>query len=220
MRNDSSDSARKLKVPEATKQRQEFILNSPPRILPIYSEEVIKAAQEHTAKLRGASSQNAAPVAVADIPEMVVTLIGCDADLYERMAAVSVQLLAKSTLPRRDFELVVLRTDWLCQSPYNWGEHVKIAKKFGITSDEIERVTQGSSAFNWSEHERALLKAAEELHENAILSDEAWTILTKSFNEKQLFELIVLVGQFTLVTYVQNSLRLRLSPGNEGLSAR
>lgn len=220
MHDNSNDSDKKLKTAEATKRREEIILNKPPRILPIYSEEVINAAQEHTAKLRGTSSQNAAPVAVADIPEMVVTLIGCDPDLYERMAAVSVQLLGKSTLPRRDFELVVLRIDWLCQSPYNWGEHAKIAKRFGITSDEIEQITHGSTASNWSEHERALLQAAEELHENAMIFDETWAVLAKSFNEKQLFELIVLVGQFTLVTYVQNSLRLRLSPGNEGLCAR
>jgi alkylhydroperoxidase family enzyme len=220
MRENSKDSDQKLNIVEATKLREELILNKPPRILPIHSEEIIKAAQEHTGKLRGTSTQNAAPVAVADIPEMVVTLIGCDADLYERMAAVSVQLLGKSTLPRRDFELVVLRTDWLCQSPYNWGEHVQIAKRFGITSDEIEQITQGSTASNWSEHERALLQAAEELHENAMLSDETWAILAKCFNEKQLFELIVLIGQFTLVTYVQNSLRLRLSSGNKGLHAR
>lgn len=220
MRDNSNDSDQKLKIAEASKRREELILNKPPRILPRHSEEVIKAAQEHTGKLRGTSSQSAAPVAVADIPEMVVTLIGCDPDLYERMAAVSVQLLGKSTLPRRDFELVVLRTDWLCQSPYNWGEHVKIAKRFGITSDEIEQVTQGSTASSWSDHERALLRAAEELHENAMLSDETWAILAKRFNEQQLFELIVLVGQFTLVTYVQNSLRLRLSSGNEGLHAR
>lgn len=195
------------------------MLGKPPRILPIHSETVIKAAQEHTAKLRGTSS-NASPVAIADIPEMIVTLIGCHPELYERMADVSVQLLGKTTLPRRDFELLVLRTDWLCQSPYNWGEHVRIAKKFGITSEEIERVTQGSTASGWNPHESALIKAAEELHENAMLSDETWAVLAKNFSEQQLFELIVLVGQFTLVTYVQNSLRLRLSAGNEGLSAR
>lgn len=33
MRNDSNDSDRKLKIAEAIKQRQEFILNSPARIL-------------------------------------------------------------------------------------------------------------------------------------------------------------------------------------------
>lgn len=220
MHDSSSDRNKNSTIAELTQKREKIVLGKPPRILPVHSEEVIKVAQEHTAKLRGTSSTTSAPVAIADIPEMVITLLGCHPDLYERVAGVSVQLMGKTTLPRRDLELVVLRTDWLCQSPYNWGEHVKIAKRFEITSDEIEKITQGSTASCWSDHDRALLKAAEELHESSMVSDETWEVLAKRFSEKQLFELIVLVGQFTLVTYFQNSLRLRLSPGNEGLRAR
>ena len=207
-------------VSDCSRKREDLVLGRPPRILPTYSETIIRAAQEHTAKLRGTTSTAATNVAIADIPEMVVTLLGCHADLYEKVAAVSVHLLRETTLPRRDLELVVLRVDWLCQSPYNWGEHVRIAKRFGIRSDEIEQITLGSTAPSWSEHDRALLQAAEELHNDAMISDETWKILEISFNEKQLFELVVLVGQFTLVTYFQNSLRLRLSPGNEGLQGR
>ena len=205
---------------EAIKSREALILGKPPRISANYTEDMVKAAQAHVAKLRGASPESAAAIAVADIPEMVVALLGCHPELYEKVADVSVQLMARTSLPRRDLELVVLRTDWLCQSPYNWGEHVRIAKRFGVTTEEIERVIQGSSATGWSKHDRALVKAAEELHENAVISDATWNTLTAAFDEKQMFELIVLVGQFSLVTYFQNTLRLRLSPGSEGLCAR
>lgn len=204
--------------------RQSLIVDHPPRIAANYSEEVVKAARQHTAHLRTTASGGAAPdpssIAISDIPEMIVTLMGCHPELYEKVADVSVMLMAKSNLPRRDLELVVLRTDWLCQSPYNWGEHASIAKRYGVTSEEIQRITSGSAADGWSEHDRTLVRAAEELHENAMLSDETWTLLRKTFSEKQVFELIVLVGQFTLVTYFQNSLRIPLTPGNEGLAAR
>ncbi len=205
---------------EAITNREALILGKPPRISANYSETVVKAAQAHVAKLRGTSPESADAVAVAEIPEMVVALLGCHPELYEKVADVSVQLMARTSLPRRDLELVVLRTDWLCQSPYNWGEHVRIAKRFGVTTQEIERITLGSIATGWSEHDRALVRAAEELHENAAISDATWNTLSAVFDEKQMFELIVLVGQFSLVTYFQNTLRLRLSPGNEGLKAR
>ena len=209
----------------SVKYRQSLIVDHPPRIAADYSDDVVKAAQQHTANLRTtASSGSVAPdpstIAISDIPEMIVTLMGCHPELYEKVADVSVMLMAKSNLPRRDLELVVLRTDWLCQSPYNWGEHVSIAKRFGVTSEEIERITQGSAAEGWSDHDRTLVRAAEELHEDAMLSDETWDLLGKSFTEKQLFELIVLVGQFTLVTYFQNSLRFRLGEDNLGLQSR
>lgn len=209
----------------SVEQRQSLIVDQPPRIKADYTDEVVQAAQQHTANLRttasgGAAAPDPSTIDVSDIPEMIVTLMGCHPGLYERVADVSVMLMAQSNLPRRDLELVVLRTDWLCQSPYNWGEHVPIAKRFGVTSEEIERITQGSAAEGWSDHDRALVRAAEELHEEAMLSDETWDLLRRGFSEKQVFELIVLVGQFTLVTYFQNSLRFRLGEGNLGLHSR
>lgn len=209
----------------AAHRRHADIIDKPPRITPSSDTDVICAAQRHVAKLRTTSGGQAAAVDPADIdaatiPEMILSLMGCHPDLYEKVAEVSVALMAHSRLARRDLELVVLRTDWLCQSPYNWSEHVSIAKRFGITSEEIERVTQGSNASGWNKHERALLKAAEELHGNAMLSDDTWNTLSAVFSDDQLFELIVLVGQFTLVTYFQNSLRFRLSSGSGGLMVR
>ncbi len=123
-------------------------------------------------------------------------------------------------LTPRDRQLAILRTTWLCQAPYAWGEHVKHSTRIGFRSEVIERVTQGSAAPGWNEHERAILRAVEELYEDAMISDATWEILSKCLNEKQLFELPVLVGQFTTVAYFQNALRLRLSEGNSGLRAR
>jgi alkylhydroperoxidase family enzyme len=203
-----------------TRAREALITGMPPRVAPKQSEEIVRIAREHTARLRGAASDDKAPVAIADIPEMVVTLLGCHPDLYERIAEVAIQLLGRGALSHRDRELVVLRVGWLCQAPYEWGEHVGVAKAVGVRSDEIEHITHGSSASYWSEHERALLRAAEELHESAMISDATWDALSQRLDEKQLFELTVLVGQFTMVAYFQNALRLRLSAGNAGLLAR
>ena len=53
-----------------------------------------------------------------------------------------------------------------------------------------------------------------------MISDPVWGVLSRQLDEKQLFELLVLVGQFTTVAYFQNALRLRVAPGNIGLRAR
>ena len=120
----------------------------------------------------------------------------------------------------RDRELVILRTGWLCRAPFEWGEHVRIGRQLGLTGEEIERVIEGSTAGGWSEHERALLAATEELHAGAMISDATWEVLSRSMSDTQLFELAVLVGQFTTVAYWQNALRLPLGEGNAGLAAR
>lgn len=106
----------------------------------------------------------------------------------------------------------------LLQAPYEWGEHVQHSKKYGLTVEEIERVTCGSAAPGWTAHEAAILRTCEALRADVFVSDETWAILARSFDEAQLFELLVLIGQFTNVAYFQNA--LRLEPGNEGLAAR
>lgn len=70
-------------------------------------------------------------------------------DLFARQVELGIQLLGKGALTARDRELAVLRIGWLCQAPYEWGEHVHIAKSTGITSEEIERITQGSAVAGW-----------------------------------------------------------------------
>jgi len=215
----SAGFAQSQEIAKAVMLREALITGKPPRISALTTDEAIETAREQTAKLRLAVAGDSTPVNVSEIPEMLLSLM-CHPDLYERVSALSVQLMAKNTLSLRDRELVVLRVGWLCQAPYEWGEHVRIAKLVGISIEEIDQVTLGSAAGCWGEHERALLKAVEELHENAMISDATWDTLSKTLEDSQLFELMIVVGQFTMVAYFQNSLRFRLSAGNEGLQAR
>jgi alkylhydroperoxidase family enzyme len=156
---------------------------------------------------------------VRNLPEIVRTMLH-HGDLFAVQTDIGIQLLARGALTPRDRELAVLRIGWLCQAPYEWGEHVMVAKKVGISSDEIERITQGSGAPGWTRHERAILCATEELYRDSMISDSTWAVLASSLDERQLIELPILVGQYQAVAYYQNSLRLRLHEGNAGLNAR
>lgn len=155
----------------------------------------------------------------ANLPEIMRTMLR-HPELFHLQMELGLQLLGRGVLEKRDRELVILRVAWLCQAPYEWGEHVYIAKSVGITSEEVERVTSGSSASGWTEHERALLRATEELHADALISDATWSTLAQTLDHRQLIELTIVVGQYHTVAYYQNSLRLRLHEGNPGLKAR
>ncbi len=156
---------------------------------------------------------------MANLPEIIRTMLRHPA-LFTKQTDMGIQLLGKGALAPRDRELAILRIGWLCQAPYEWGEHVHVAKSVGISSEEIERITQGSDAPGWSEHDQAILRAAEELRENALISDTTWATLAKTLNDQQLIELPIVIGQYQTVAYYQNSLGLRLHEGNAGLKAR
>lgn len=154
-----------------------------------------------------------------DLPEFIATMLR-HPDLFRRQADLSAQLFA-GALPFRLTELVLLRTAWLGQGAYVWGHHSQLARKnCGYSTEDIERITQGSSAPGWDELDQAVLRAVEELHESATISDETWAVLARHFDERQLIELPILVGQMHGVIYTQNALKVRLMPGSLGLAAR
>jgi alkylhydroperoxidase family enzyme len=128
--------------------------------------------------------------------------------------------LEHGSLPLRDRELAILRTAWLRQIPFVWGEHVKHGKLAGLTSEEIERVTQGSAAPGWNERDRTVLKAAEELLADAMICDATWAALAREFEPGLLVELLACVGQYQALGLIQNAIRMPLFEGNPGLTAR
>jgi alkylhydroperoxidase family enzyme len=142
------------------------------------------------------------------------------AELYKAHMEVAQKYLSDCEMSIRDRELAILRIGWLSQAPFEFGAHVKIAKRNGITSEEIERVVAGSSAPGWSKQDRAIVRAVEELHFDSMIADETWADLQQFYNDKKLIELVILAGQYKTVAYYQNSLRLPLPEGNNGLSAR
>jgi alkylhydroperoxidase family enzyme len=120
-------------------------------------------------------------------------------------------------LPGRDRELLILRTGFRCRSSYEWGQHVWLAKAEGISDEEIERVAAGPDAPVWEPFERALLAAADELHDEACITDDTWAALAERYDERQLIEVPMLVGQYHMVAFTLNSLGVQREPGVPGL---
>jgi len=126
--------------------------------------------------------------------------------------------LYNGKIPQRERELAILRIAWLMRAPFEWGQHVIIARRIGIEAEEIERARRGTSAGGWSDHQAAILSGVEELIEGAAISDATWATLAKSWDEQQLIEFPMMVGQYVSTAFVQNALKVRMEPGNAGLA--
>jgi 4-carboxymuconolactone decarboxylase len=117
---------------------------------------------------------------------------------------------SSNTLGLRVRELAVLRTGYLCQSGYEWAQHVRIAREMGFPNDEIDAVKIGATADNWSSEDAAILRACDELHSDQFISDDTWTLLSRFLSEKQRMDLVFTVGQYTLVSMFLNSFGVQL----------
>jgi 4-carboxymuconolactone decarboxylase len=195
--------------------RNAKVTGNPPRIAPLAQDQIPESVRGLVAEL-----YSGVGLPPPDELSNFHSILAKSPDLMRAHLGLA-NYLFKGTLPVRDRELALLRTAWLTKAPYEWGEHVKVFKRLGRGTDaEVERAIVGSSAPGWTEHEQAILRGVEELYSEAMISDETWATLARTWSEPQLIEFPILVGRYVSVAYTLNSLRVRLEQDNRGLAER
>jgi AhpD family alkylhydroperoxidase len=119
------------------------------------------------------------------------------------------RLMPGGKLPRRETELVILRVAHLRDCEYEWTHHERLGGRAGLTAEEIARVRDGADAPEWSERERVLLGAVDELHASADLSDARFAALRQQYSEADVVELVMLAGHYEMLATFINTLRIR-----------
>jgi alkylhydroperoxidase family enzyme len=208
-----------VRTPEI-EAREKLILGSAPRISQMTDDELTDDALEFTGRMRQMGSRRPTPTDKSEIPA-ILRMMFRNIELYKLQIDTGIQLTVNGSLPPHDFELAILRVAWLNQAPFEWGEHLQKGKsRFGVTDAEIAAILVGSTDPSWSKHDRAIVRAVEELREDSFISDETWATLAETYDERQMIELPILIGQYTMLAYLQNSLRLPLQGTNKGLGMR
>jgi alkylhydroperoxidase family enzyme len=121
-------------------------------------------------------------------------------------------LLTKSTLPPRHRELLWLRTAWLTRSNYMWAQRAPVARRVGVSEAELARIALGPDAAGWDAFEAALLRAADELHVDAFVSDATWATLAARYDANQLTDLVYGVGEIAMHSTFASTLRIEIEP--------
>ena len=205
-------------VAARSRAREAATVAGPPRIAALTPEAYPQEILALTAKIDIAAGIEPDPTRVAS--DWLATVMR-HPKLFAPHSELAVVLMSGGLLSDRDRELAVLRTGWLCQAPYEWSAHVELGHRIaGLTAQEVEWVTIGSAAPGWGAHDRAVLRAVEEYLADAMISDATWAVLAKTWDDARFLELPILVGQYLGVAFLQNSLRIPLAPGYQGLFAR
>ena len=125
---------------------------------------------------------------------------------------------SRDCCPAATRELLILRTAWHCGSDYEWSQHVRIAGGVGVTREEMDRLraADGPDDPAWAPFDAALIRAADELHEDGCLGDASWSALAGRYDERQLIEVPMLVGHYHLLAFTLNSLGIQLEEVTEG----
>ena len=117
-------------------------------------------------------------------------------------------LLDQGTISMRERELVILRTCFRCGSEYEWGVHVALFAKAAHLSRADLAATQAQAHAGQCESEAALLDAVDELHDTSTMSDALWIRLERHYSRAQILELIALVGNYHMISFMANATRI------------
>lgn len=120
-------------------------------------------------------------------------------------------VIAKTSLPPRDRQVLVLRTLATCNDTYELPHHVTISRNAGLSEAEIAAFQSGSgdalTAFD-----AVLIRAADELNRDSRIADATWAALADRYSTEQLMEVVFAVGLYRTMAMLTLTFGMELEP--------
>jgi AhpD family alkylhydroperoxidase len=145
-----------------------------------------------------------------DAPPMppILGLFGRHVTITGPWLAYNGALLDHGALDERTRELLILATARLANCPYLWNEHLGLAARAGVVTTEIDALAEDDISA-WSSRDRALLAAVDDLFDRYTVSDGTWRALEGEFDERELLELLFIIGTYAGLAMVLNGVGLQ-----------
>jgi AhpD family alkylhydroperoxidase len=140
-------------------------------------------------------------------PNLFLTL-GRHRPLFRGWLRFAGRLMPAGKLPRRETELVILRVAHRRDCGYEFDHHVHLGKRAGVTDLDVERLQAGPAAAGWTPREAAILSTVDALHERQDLTDVEWDELRAQLGEREVIELLLLVGHYEMLATTIKALRI------------
>jgi AhpD family alkylhydroperoxidase len=112
-------------------------------------------------------------------------------------------------LPRQLRERVILRVAVRRRSRYEWAQHVKAARRAGISDEEIRAIGAGTATGLAG----LLARAVDELTDDCALAEETYASLAADLSERQLISLVFLIGTYSMLSMALGTFQVELDPG-------
>ncbi len=138
-------------------------------------------------------------------PARTMAVLARQPELLTPFLGWAAALALNGVLAHRDHELLALRVASNCGSEFEWVEHTEYARYAGLSDEEIALAAKPLDDGNWTDAERALLRAADELNIDCDISDATWTALAGHYEPPALVEILFVVGQYTMLSMVANA---------------
>ena len=150
-------------------------------------------------------------------PARTMAVLARQPELFAPVLGWAAALALNGLVPKREHEIVALRVAWNCRSEFEWGEHAEYARDAGLTHDEIAALARSVDDHEWTNSAAALIRAADELCATFAITDATWAQLAAHFDPPQLVEIVMIAGQYSMLSMLANAAAITLPDGLDPL---
>jgi alkylhydroperoxidase family enzyme len=143
-------------------------------------------------------------------PLLLTRVLQRHPDLADRVRHLGEGLYVDGRLDGRGRTIAILRTCARIGSAYEWGGQAAFwGPRTGVTSDEADALTTtAADAPSWTERDRSIIVAVDDLEDRGTLGDERWADLRRFLTDEQIIELVIVHGWYRLIATMCNALDL------------
>jgi alkylhydroperoxidase family enzyme len=137
-----------------------------PRMAPVRPEDFTDETRAFLAKWTGGIFNN------ADKNPVLLTFAH-HPRLAELFSQLNIHLLTTSTLPVKQRQIAIMRLAWICEATYMWSSHLNTSVACGLDPEMFTPIKVGAADPYFTEFERTVIRATEELTAAHKVSDPA-----------------------------------------------
>jgi len=125
-----------------------------------------------------------------------------------------------SPLTPHDRETLILRIGWDCQSEYEWAKHVGSVGRSRDHGVDPYRVAAGPSAPDVTAADAMLMRVADDLYQDSMVSDATWAALTEHYDLTHAMSAVFTASSYRSTSMSLNAYGVELEPGDERFPPR
>jgi alkylhydroperoxidase family enzyme len=119
-------------------------------------------------------------------------------------------ILFRSEFDPRKREIAVCRIGHVTKANYEWTHHVRVAKRLGVTDEEIHIIGSEDPVTSLDEEGNLLCRVADEISLDVRLSDDALSQILDRYGARGATELILCCSYFNMISRFLESTRVEL----------
>jgi 4-carboxymuconolactone decarboxylase len=121
--------------------------------------------------------------------------------------------------PRALRELVILRGGQMMRSEYEWAQHLRMARKAGVSEEQIKELASWRSSSCFNPKEKAALAVAEDVT-NGKVTDETYKLAMQHFDHHDYVEIAAVAAFYAMVGRMLDAMGIELEPDIKDYSPR